>query len=66
MNDVRIILLYGGGLVLTVSFGLFPYWILAFFPVIGQVYLIWLIWQTTATLINFYTIVTFIFGGLLV
>ncbi len=79
MNDLRLIvltairvilvlpgaLLYGGGLVLAVSFGIFPYWILAFLPGVGQVYLIWLIWQTTTTLINLYTIVTCIFGCLL-
>src|SRR6202021_3743009 len=48
------------------TFGSFPWWFLAFLPVIGQVYLILLIWEFTATWINLYTIALFIFFFLLV
>ena len=48
------------------TFGSFPWWFLAFLPVIGQVYLILLIWQFTATWINLYTIALFVFVCLLI
>ena len=57
--------IYGAGIFIAATFGSFPWWFLAFLPVIGQVYLILLIWQFTATWINLYTIALFIFVCLL-
>ncbi len=58
--------IYGAGIFIAATFGSFSWWFLAFIPIIGQVYLILLIWQFTATLINLYTIALFIFVCLLV
>jgi hypothetical protein len=60
------VFVYGAGIFIGATFGSFPWWLLAFIPMIGQVYLILLIWQFTATLINLYTIALFIFVCLLV
>jgi hypothetical protein len=59
-------LIYGAGLFIAMTFGSSPSWFLAFLPVIGQVYLVSVIWAATATLINLYTIALFVFGCLLV
>jgi hypothetical protein len=53
--------IYGAGIFIAATFGSFSWWFLAFLPVIGQVYLILLIWQFTATWINLYTIALFVF-----
>ena len=58
-------LIYGAGLFIAVMFDS-SWWFLAFLPVIGQVYLISLIWMFTATFFNFYTIALFLFVCLLV
>ena len=58
--------IYGAGIFIAATFGSFPWWFLAFLPVIGQVYLILLIWQFTATWINLYTIALFVFVCLLI
>ena len=58
--------IYGAGIFIAATFGSFSWWFLAFLPVIGQVYLILLIWEFTATWINLYTIALFIFVCLLV
>ena len=58
-------LIYGAGLFIAVTFDP-SWWFLAFLPVIGQVYLISLIWMFTATFFNLYTIALFLFVCLLV
>ena len=58
--------IYGAGIFIAATFGSFSWWFLAFLPVIGQVYLILLIWQFTVTWLNLYTIALFIFVCLLV
>ena len=58
--------IYGAGIFIAATFGSFSWWFLAFLPVIGQVYLILLIWQFTATWINLYTIALFVFVCLLI
>jgi hypothetical protein len=58
--------IYGAGIFIAATFGSFSWWSLAFLPVIGQVYLILLIWQFTATWINLYTIALFVFVCLLI
>ena len=58
-------LIYGAGLFIAITFDP-SWWFLAFLPVIGQVYLISLIWMFTATFFNLYTIALFLFVCLLV
>jgi hypothetical protein len=58
--------IYGAGIFIAATFGSFSWWFLAFLPVIGQIYLIFLIWQFTATWINLYTMALFIFVCFLV
>jgi hypothetical protein len=59
-------IIYGGGIFIGAAFGSFPWWFLTFLPVIGQTYLILLIWDVTSTLINLYTLALFVLGCLLV
>jgi hypothetical protein len=58
-------LIYGAGLFIAITFGS-SWCFLAFLPVIGQVYLISLIWMFTATFFNLYTIALFLLVCLLV
>jgi hypothetical protein len=58
-------IIYGVGLLIGATFGSSPWWFLAFLPVIGQIYLILLSWEVTATFFNLYTIAIFIFACLL-
>jgi hypothetical protein len=51
--------IYVAGIFIAATFGSFSWWFLAFLPVIGQIYPIFLIWQFTATWINLYTIALF-------
>jgi hypothetical protein len=60
------VFVYGFGLFIGAIVWLIPLVAAAFIPVIGQVYLILLIWQFTATWINLYTIALFIIVCLLV
>ncbi|HEY7245013.1 MAG TPA: hypothetical protein VH678_14155 [Xanthobacteraceae bacterium] len=57
--------IYGGGLFIGLTFGSFPWWLLTFFPVIGQLYLMLLTWDIAGTVYNLYTLALFVFGCLL-
>ena len=57
--------IYAGGIFLAFAFGSFPWWFLAFFPVIGQIYLLWLAWELTATFVNSYAITLVVFALIL-
>jgi hypothetical protein len=57
--------IYGGGLFIAATFGSSPWGLLAFVPVIGQIYLILLSWEAAETFFNFYTIAIFILVCLL-
>ncbi len=59
------ILIYAGGLILAFTFGFAPFLLLAFLPLIGQLYLFLLVWQVSASFVNLYSIALFIFGCLL-
>ena len=57
--------IYGGGLFIAATFGSLPWGLLAFVPLIGQIYLILLSWEAAETFFNLYTIAIFIFACLL-
>jgi hypothetical protein len=57
--------IYGGGLLIAATFGSLPWGLLAFVPVIGQIYLILLSWEAAETFFNLYTIAIFILVCLL-
>jgi hypothetical protein len=60
--------IYVYGLYLAETLDVFPFVLISFVPLIGQVYLVWLFWSITGVFFSWYTISIFIwlaFGVLL-